>query len=343
MIKRRISRKIKVGKVAIGGNAPIAIQSMANTETADIKNTIAQVTRLEGAGCEIIRLAVKNLYDADAIKPIKRKVKIPVVADIHFDYRLALQAIKNGADKIRLNPGNLKDASEIKAVVSAAKDAHIPIRIGVNSGSINSDAVKAALKFIKLFEGMHFHDIIISLKSSDVVATIESYREISRLCDYPLHLGVTATGPYNTGIVKSSIGIGALLAEGIGDTIRVSLTADPVEEIKAARKILSSINLRRFGPEIISCPTCGRCKVDLIGIVNRLEKELSAFGPRFSAKKPITIAVMGCEVNGPGEAREADIGIAAGKGAGALFIKGKIVKRVEEKDFIKEILKNIKK
>ena len=362
MIKRRKTRQIRIGDMKVGGSAPISIQSMTNTDTANVEATISQIKRLEKAGCEIVRVAVKNLDDAGAIRLIKRKIKIPLVADIHFDYRLALKSIQSGADKIRLNPGNIRKKDEIGQVIKAAKRARIPIRIGVNSGSIHvspqsavhgpQSIVNSALKYIRLFESMEFRDIIISLKSSDVVSTVESYRQIAKRCDYPLHLGVTATGPYDSGIVKSSIGIGSLLLGGIGDTIRVSLTADPVNEVFAAKRILSSINLRRFGPDIISCPTCGRCQVDLIGIVSNLEKELyappSLFGLRrtsirytLNAKRPLTIAVMGCEVNGPGEAREADIGIAFGKGSGILFKKGKILKKVSEKTAISELLKLI--
>ncbi len=341
MIKRRKTRQIKVGGVRIGGGAPISIQSMAKVETADIGRAISEIKELQEAGCEIVRAAVKSFDDAAAIRKIKQAIKIPLVADIHFNYRLALKAIASGADKIRLNPGNIRNREEIAKVVKAARKARIPIRIGVNSGS-SSELVRPALGYIKLFEELEFRDIIISLKASDVISTVDAYREIAKRCDYPLHLGVTAAGPYDSGIVKSSIGIGALLLDGIGDTIRVSLTADPVEEVIAAKRILSSLNIKRFGPDIISCPTCGRCRVDLEGIVKGLERKLSAFSFQLSAKKPITIAVMGCEVNGPGEAREADIGIAAGKNAGLLFKKGKVIKRIKEKDFIKEIVKLLK-
>jgi (E)-4-hydroxy-3-methylbut-2-enyl-diphosphate synthase len=251
---------------------------------------------------------------------------------------LALKCIENGADKIRLNPGNIRKADEIGEVVRAAKSAKIPIRIGVNSGSTSEDFVQSAIRYVKIFEELDFRDIIISLKASDVPKTVEAYREISKLCDYPLHLGVTASGPYDLGIVKSSIGIGALLLDGIGDTIRVSLTADPVEEIIAAKRILSSLNIRKFGPDIISCPTCGRCQVDLVKIVNEMESKLSTLNSQLSTKEPLTIALMGCEVNGPGEAKEADIGIAFGKGSGMLFKKGKIVKKVSVGNAIKELL-----
>ena len=353
MIKRRRSRQIKVGRVKIGGSASISMQSMVKVETRDVSKVVSQIKALERCGCEIIRVAVKNLEDADAIKQIKRNIKIPLVADIHFDHRLALAAIENGADKIRLNPGNIKKRGDIETVIKAARSAKIPIRIGVNSGSVaksqshkvtgsQSDLlVKVALGYIKIFEDMNFRDIIISLKGSDVTGTVNAYKRIAELCDYPLHLGITASGPYNYGIVKSAIGIGALLLDGIGDTIRVSLTADPVEEVVAAKRILGSLGLRKFGPDIISCPTCGRCQVDLVKIVEQLEKMLSAIRYPLSAKSPVTIAMMGCEVNGPGEAKEADIGIAFGKNSGLLFKKGKIVKRVTVRDAIKELLKNI--
>ena len=337
MIKRRKTRQLSVGAVKIGGNSPVSIQSMTKVETSNVKAIVSEIKELEVSGCEIIRVAVKTIKDAEALKNIKRKINIPLVADIHFDYRLALKAIEGGADKIRLNPGNIRGRDEVTRVVKAAKKAKIPIRIGVNSGSASGDFVKSAISYIKLFEDLNFHDIIISLKASDVAKTVEAYRKISKLCDYPLHLGVTASGPYKYGIVKSSIGIGSLLLDGIGDTIRVSLTADPVEEVAAAKRILSSLSLRKFGPEIISCPTCGRCQVDLVKIVNAVEHE--ARSAKYDARKhPLTVAIMGCEVNGPGEAREADIGIAFGKGCGMLFKKGKFAKKVSAKDAITELL-----
>lgn len=338
MIKRKKTRQVRAGSVRIGGDAPISIQSMTKVETSRVRAVVSQIRNLEKCGCEIIRVAVKTRSDALAIKAIKKNIKIPLVADIHFDYRLALKAIESGADKIRLNPGNIKKREEIAQVVRAAKKAKIPIRIGVNSGSTSGDFVKSALSYIELFKGLDFHDIIISLKASDVAKTVEAYRKISKVCDYPLHLGVTASGPYEHGIVKSSIGIGSLLLDGIGDTIRVSLTADPVEEVIAAKRILSSLGLRRFGPEIISCPTCGRCQVDLKQIVDRLDNKLKAYSLKLTAKNPLTIAIMGCEVNGPGEAREADIGIAFGKGSGMLFRKGKIIKKVSVSNAVKELL-----
>ena len=355
MTKRRKTRLIRVGGVKVGGGAPVSIQSMTKVETANVSAVVSQIRRLEKCGCQIIRVAIKTVADARAIREIKRKIKIPLVADIHFDHRLALESIKNGVDKIRINPGNMRKRDEIKQIVKAARKAKISIRIGVNSGSIftnherriTNDAhiasalVNSAMKHIKLFESMNFRDIIISLKASDVAKTVEAYREISNLCDYPLHLGVTASGPYDIGIVKSSIGIGALLLDGIGDTIRVSLTADPVEEILAAKKILSSLNLRNFGPQILSCPTCGRCQIDLIGIVNKADNAIR--NTQYARRnKPLTIALMGCEVNGPGEAKEADIGIAFGKGSGMLFKKGEIVKKISAGDAVSKLLEEIK-
>ena len=354
MIDRKDTRQIRVGNVRIGGGAPVSIQSMTKVETSNVKAVVSQIKALEAAGCEIIRVAVKSEKDALAIKDIRKKINIPLVADIHFDYRLALKAIASGADKIRLNPGNINRYDEIGQVVSSAKKARIPIRIGVNSGSLPKGAwphpkrrlaplVGAAMRYIKLFEKLKFHDIIISLKASDVVTTIEAYREIAELCDYPMHLGVTASGPYDVGIVKSAIGIGSLLADGIGDTIRVSLTADPAEEVIAAKRILSSLNLRKFGPKILSCPTCGRCQVDLVGIVSQLDDRLKAYSLKLKAGKPLCIAIMGCEVNGPGEAMGADIGIAFGKGSGMLFRKGKILRKVAANKAVTEILKEIKR
>jgi (E)-4-hydroxy-3-methylbut-2-enyl-diphosphate synthase len=355
MITRRKTRQINVGGVKIGGSAPVSIQSMTKVDTSDVKAVVSEIKHLESLGCEIIRVAVRNISDAEAVRQIKRKIRIPLACDIHFDYRLALECIRNGADKIRLNPGNIKRREEIREIIRAAKRANIPIRIGVNSGSvfqksevrsqkseknISAELVNAAMKYIRIFEEMDFHDIIVSLKASDVATTVEAYRKIAKLCDYPLHLGVTAAGPYDSGIVKSSVGIGALLLDGIGDTIRVSLTARPAEEVVAAKRILGAVGLRHFGPEIVSCPTCGRCQVDLFKIVNAAENALRTTHDTIR-KSPLSIAIMGCEVNGPGEAKEADIGIAAGKKSGVLFIKGKIVRRIKEKNFVKEILKTL--
>ncbi|MFC1621720.1 flavodoxin-dependent (E)-4-hydroxy-3-methylbut-2-enyl-diphosphate synthase [Candidatus Omnitrophota bacterium] len=357
-----MTKQIKVGKVKIGKGAPVVIQSMAKTDTKDVRATVKQIRQLEKAGCEIVRVAVKDLQAADAIKKIKKRIKIPLVADIHFDHRLALLAIQNGADKIRLNPGNVYKEEQIIEVARTAKKNKVPIRIGINSGSLphfrsgagGSGAstpaplrkwgrlscvdrmVKSALDYIKILEKVGFYDIIVSLKASDVVTTIKAYREFSRKSEYPLHLGITAAGPVSTGLVKSSMGIGVLLLEGIGDTIRVSLTADPCEEVIAAKNILQALGLRNFGPEIISCPTCGRCQVDLQSLVADLGSRLKAQGSR-----DLKIAVMGCEVNGPGEAKDADIGIACGKKSGVIFKKGKVVKRVREEDAVKMLLRNI--
>lgn len=338
MILRRKTRQIKVGNVRIGGNAPVSIQSMTKVRTSDVKRVVAQIKELEGCGCEIIRVAIKDLDDARAVRDIKRKVNLPIVCDIHFNYRLALESIESGADKIRLNPGNIRKKEEIAQVVKAAKKARIPIRIGVNSGSFEgSRLVDGVVKYIKIFEDMDFRDIIISLKASDVTATVEAYKKMAAISDYPLHLGVTAAGPYDSGIVKSAIGIGALLLDGIGDTIRVSLTADPVEEVMAAKRILAAVGLKRFGPEIISCPTCGRCQVDLARIVKEFERAIHNTQCTIR-KRPFSIAIMGCEVNGPGEAKEADIGIAFGKDSGMIFKNGKILKKVPAKDVVKELL-----
>ncbi len=353
-----MTKQIKVGNVKIGGGAPISIQSMAKTDTRDVSATVRQIKELEKIGCEIVRVAVKDFEAASAIKRIKNRINIPLVADIHFDYRLAILAIENGADKIRLNPGNIYKEDEIREVIKSAKKRKIPIRVGMNSGSLpillrpdnyrdgvgqdgEDNMVKAALDYIKILERMNFYDIIVSLKASDVLSTIDACRLFSKRSRYPLHLGVTAAGPISTGVVKSSIGIGALLLDGIGDTIRVSLTGHPCEEVLAARNILQAINLRRFGPEIISCPTCGRCQVDLQSIVEDFEKSYQLSAISYQPKECPKIAIMGCEVNGPGEAKEADIGIACGKGSGVIFKNGKILKRVKENNIVKELIKTI--
>ena len=339
IIKRRKTRQISVGNVKIGNGAPVSIQSMAKTDTRDVKKTVSQINELEKSGCQIVRVAVKDIDAAKAIRHIKQNIKIPIVADIHFDYKLAVLAIQNKADKIRLNPGNITKKEEIELVIKTAKAHNVPIRIGINSGSIRGakEMTKSALEYIRLFEKLRFNDIIISLKGADVPQTVQAYRYISRKCDYPLHLGITAAGLPEDGIIKSAVGIGSLLLDGIGDTIRVSLTGDPVLEVEAAKQILNAAGLADFGPQIISCPTCGRCQVNLTKIVNELKEKLT------NKIDPIKIAVMGCEVNGPGEAKDADIGIAAGKNSGMLFKKGKPVARVAEKDFVKELLKEINK
>lgn len=357
-IIRRKTKEIKIGNVKIGANNPIAIQSMIKVNTRNVSSVIKQVRQLEKSGCEIIRIAVKDGAEAKALCDIKRKINIPLVADIHFDYKLALLAIKNGADKIRLNPGNIYKKDEVRRIVTAARYAKIPIRVGVNSGSIKRNEsrcgagepkaenamVQAAIEYIKMLEGFGFYDIVVSLKASSILETIGAYREFSLRSNYPLHLGVTATGPIQMGMIKSSMGIGTLLLEGIGDTFRVSLTAEPLEEVKVAKFILESLGLRRFGPEIISCPTCGRCEVDLIKIVKSLEQELSTVNCKFSSEnlQPLKVAVMGCVVNGPGEAKEADLGIAFGKGCGLLFKKGLPVRKVKENRAVGVILKKLK-
>jgi len=360
-MNRRKAKTIKIGDCLIGGNNPIAIQSMAKTKTADIERTLKQIKELENAGCQIVRLAIKDIPDARALKKIKPKINIPIVADIHFNWRLALEAIDNGADKIRLNPGNIYKKSEIKEIVSALKLARIPLRIGLNSGSVrdlNSKRLsmpdklaRAALDYIKTVEGFKFYDIVVSLKASTVLDTVEAYRKVSRLCDYPLHLGLTATGSSLQGTVKSAIAVGTLLLEGIGDTIRISLTDKPLQEVKAAKYILEALQLRNFGPQIISCPTCGRCEVDLLKIVRELENSLAYPVSRLSSStgkqanrqtgKPLKVAVMGCVVNGPGEARQADIGVAFGKNEGLLFKDGKPVKKVSFNRCVDTLLKEL--
>lgn len=343
---RRRSKLLKIGNISMGGDSNIIIQSMTNTNTADIKATITQINELEKAGCQLVRVTVNNLKAAEAIKEIKKEINIPLVADIHFDYKLALIAIENGIDKLRINPGNIGYDENVEKVVLAAKEKKIPIRIGVNSGSIEKEIlekyekpctealVESAMYHVKLLEKFGFYDIVISLKSSNVRMMIDAYRKISELTDYPLHLGVTEAGTKFQGTVKSAIGIGSLLIDGIGDTMRVSLTENPVEEIKVAKEILKVLDLSDEGVEIISCPTCGRTEIDLINLAKQVEKEFE------DEKRKFSIAVMGCVVNGPGEAKEADYGIAAGRGTGILFKKGEIVKKVSEKDLLEE-LKNL--
>lgn len=347
-IKRRKSRKIFVGNVAIGGNSPITIQSMTSTDTKDVNATVRQIKALERAGVEIIRVAVLDSAAALAISKIKKKINIPLVADIHFDYRLALLAIENGADKIRLNPGNIGKAQQIEAVLKAARAKKVPIRIGLNSGSVKrtkknivDDMIAAALSYEKIFKKFNFKDMIFSFKTHDVLSTIEAYRKFAKLTDAPLHLGVTASGLEASGLVKSSIGIGALLLEGIGDTLRVSLTADSVKEVIAGKNILSALGLRSSGIEIISCPTCGRCMIDLIKLVEQAVKAFEPLQKKFADKK-LRVALMGCIVNGPGEAKEADIGIAWGGKSGILFKKGKKIKNIDKKTLIKTLVAEVK-
>lgn len=343
----RESKIIKVGNLTIGGGSEIIIQSMTNTPTADVEKTVTQIKKLQDEGCQLVRVTVNTEEAAKKIKEIKEQIDIPLVADIHFDYRLAILAMENGIDKLRINPGNIGSDEKVELVVKKAIEKKVPIRIGVNSGSLEKGIlekygkptadgmVESALYHMRLLERFGFTDIVISLKSSNVKMMIEAYRKLSKLCNYPLHLGVTEAGTAFQGTVKSAIGIGTLLIDGIGDTIRVSLTEDPVEEIKVAKEILKVLGLREVGVEIISCPTCGRTEIDLIGLAHQVEKEFEKMD------KKIKIAVMGCVVNGPGEAKEADYGVAGGKGVGVLFKKGKIVKQVGEKDILKELKKMI--
>ena len=347
-IKRRETRQITVGKVKIGGSAPIAVQSMTNTPTQDIAATVAQIKRLQDAGCEIVRVAVPDQEAAAAIAAIKAQIAIPLIADIHFDYRLAVAAAKSGADGLRLNPGNIGGVQKVKAVVACAKDLDIPIRIGVNSGSLEKDIIKkyngvtpagmveSGLRHVEMLKSLDFHQIKISLKASDVQRTVAAYRLMSAKTDLPLHVGVTEAGALYPGIVKSALGIGMLLAEGIGDTIRVSLTRDPVEEVRVAFEILRALGIRQRGPEIIACPTCGRCNIDLFDIVERVEKAL------MTTAEPLKIAIMGCVVNGPGEAKEVDIGIAGGDGSGVLFRKGKVVKKFAQDKLVDVLLHEVR-
>lgn len=346
-MKRRYSRQIHIGPVAIGGGAPISVQSMTNTKTSDTASTVAQINALVDAGCDIVRLAVPDMEAAKNLGNIIEKVSVPLVADIHFDYRLALEAINQGISALRLNPGNIGGADKVRAVAKAAKAKNIPIRIGVNAGSldkvllekygrITAEALaESALQHVKLLEEQDFHDIKISLKAHDVPLTLATYRLMADMTDYPLHLGITEAGTPTSGIIKSAVGIGALLAEGIGDTIRISLTGDPVVEVKTANEILKALGLKEYGPTLISCPTCGRTAIDLPKIAHEVEARLQAI------TKPISVAVMGCVVNGPGEAREADVGIAGGKGEGLVFRKGEILRRVPESELVAELFKEI--
>ncbi|MBU0545431.1 MAG: flavodoxin-dependent (E)-4-hydroxy-3-methylbut-2-enyl-diphosphate synthase [Proteobacteria bacterium] len=348
-IKRKKTRQISVGGVKVGGMAPISVQSMTNTFTSDTNATVAQIKRLEDAGCEIIRVAVPDLSSAAAISAIKKQISIPLIADIHFDYCLAIASAKAGADGLRINPGNIGTAAKIKKVVDCAKDLNIPIRIGVNSGSLEKDMLKkyngatpeamveSAIRHIDKLRSLDFHEIKISIKASDVFRTMEAYRLLSKKTDLPLHVGVTEAGALFPGIVKSALGIGMLLAEGIGDTIRVSLTRDPVEEVRTGYEILKALDIRKRGPEIISCPTCGRCNINLFDIVERVEKAL------LSNPVYVKLAVMGCIVNGPGEAKEADIGVAGGDGTGILFKKGKVVKKFPQEMLVDILLEEVAK
>jgi len=348
-IQRKQTKKIKVGDIFLGGDSPISVQSMTNTDTRDVKATVEQIKRLEEEGCRIIRVAVPDLRSAEAISEIKKGIKIPLVADIHFDYRLALECMKNGADKIRLNPGNIGGQDKVRLVARMAKELQIPIRIGVNSGSVEKSIiekyggvtpqgmVESALNHAALLEAADFGDIAISIKASSVPMTIAAYRLLSKETSYPLHVGVTEAGTIYKGTIKSSVGIGCLLAEGIGDTIRVSLTGDPVEEVRAGKQILKSLGLLKEGVEVVSCPTCGRTRVDLIGIVNEIEPVLDKLD------KDIKVAIMGCAVNGPGEAKDADIGIAGGVNEVLLFKKGQIIRKIPQEKAVQELIEEISK
>lgn len=345
--KRRPTRQIHIGKVAIGGGAPISVQSMTNTKTTDTEATVAQIRALQAAGCDIVRLAVPDMEAAKNLGNILRQVTVPLVADIHFDYKLALEAIRQGIHALRLNPGNIGGEEKVKAVVEAAKEAGIPIRIGVNAGSLDKKILKkyggvtpealveSAMEHVRILEALDFHDMKISLKAHDVPLTIAAYRLMSQTVDYPLHLGITEAGTVNTGIIKSAVGIGALLAEGIGDTFRISLTGDPVVEVRVANEILKSLGLKEYGPTLVACPTCGRTSIDLPAIAAQVEEKLR------DIEDPIEVAVMGCVVNGPGEARGADVGIAGGNGEGLIFRKGEIVRKVPEADLVNELFQEI--
>ncbi|EKE22034.1 MAG: hypothetical protein ACD_7C00077G0013 [uncultured bacterium] len=350
MIKRKKTRKIKVGNVFIGGDAPVAIQSMCNTDTRDVEATVAQIKKLIQAGCEIIRVAVPDMEAARAIGEIKKQINIPIVADIHFSAEYALEAINQGIDKLRINPANIGSKEKIKMLVAACKEKNIPIRIGINGGSIEKSIlekyngevtpegmVESAMENIKLLEENDFFDIAISLKANDVERTVEAYRLLSKKVDYPLHIGITEAGTIFRGTVVSAVGFGIILYDGIGDTIRVSLTADPVEEIKVAWEILKSLGLRKRGISVTSCPTCGRTQIDIIKLANEVERLLAG------KEKDIRVAVMGCVVNGPGEAREADLAIVGGRGVGLIVKKGEIIKKVDEKDLLEEFMKEIEK
>ena len=344
---RKQKRIVNIGGVKIGGDNPVAIQSMCNTDTRDVKATVNQIHELENAGCEIIRVAVPDMVAAKAVADIKKQIHIPLVVDIHFDYRLALECMKNGADKVRINPGNIGDRDRVKQVVEMAKEREIPIRIGVNGGSlerellqkyggVTADAlVESAMGHVAILDELNFNNVVVSIKISDVPKMLCAYRKFNVISDIPLHIGLTESGTLLGGTVKSAVGIGALLAEGIGDTMRVSLTANPVEEIYAAYDIQKVLGMRKTGAEIVSCPTCGRTQLDLISIANEVEKRAA------NIDKPIKIAVMGCAVNGPGEAREADIGIAGGKGEGLIFKKGEIIKKVPQDRLVDELMKEI--
>lgn len=339
-MNRKITKEVHIGNKVIGGNNPILIQSMTNTKTENVEATVEQINRLEQAGCDIIRCAVPTMEAANALAEIKKQIDIPLVADIHFDYKLAIAAMENGADKIRINPGNIGSADRVKAVINVAKERNIPIRVGVNSGSLEKDLVEkyhgvtaegiveSALDKVKLIEDMGYDNLVISIKSSDVMMCVKAHELISKQTDYPLHVGITESGTIISGNIKSSIGLGLILGQGIGDTIRVSLTGDPLEEIKSAKLILKTLGLRKGGIEIVSCPTCGRTQIDLIGLANKVENLVTSY------PLDIKVAVMGCVVNGPGEAKEADLGVAGGKGEGLIIKHGEVFKKVPEDELL---------
>ena len=347
MNPRRVSKPIQIGRVTVGGGAPIVVQSMTKTDTSDVMSTIEQIKELEDCGCELVRVAVPDAEAAEAISAIKKGVSTPIIADIHFDYRLALMALKAGCDGLRLNPGNISQPEKVKAVAYAAKERSVPIRIGVNAGSlpksknpeltIAEQMVEAALEQIRLLESLDFDLIKVSLKAFDVPTTIEAYQSIAQKISYPLHIGITEAGPPRTGIIRSTVGISTLLYQGIGDTIRVSLSAHPREEVIAGYEILKSLNLRQHGPILVSCPSCGRAEVDIIKLAQAVEEKL------LKIDKPLKVAVMGCVVNGPGEAKDADIGIACGKGRAVLFKKGKKIKTIKEKDFVVALMAEVER
>lgn len=348
-LERKKTRQIHIGPVAIGGGAPVSVQSMTNTKTTDTEATLAQIRALTAAGCDIVRLAVPDMDAARNLKNILPKSPVPLVADIHFDYHLALEAIRQGIHGLRLNPGNIGGEENVRKVVEAAKAAGIPIRIGVNAGSLDKKLlekyggvtaealVESALQHVRILEAQGFYDMKISLKAHDVPLTLAAYRLMSEKVEYPLHLGITEAGTAKTGVIKSAVGIGALLAEGIGDTIRISLTGDPVVEVRVANEILKSLGLKEYGPTLVACPTCGRTSIDLPAIAAEVEKKLAGI------TEPIEVAVMGCVVNGPGEARGADVGIAGGKGEGLVFRKGEIIRKVPESELVPELFKEIDK
>ncbi|MDD5464460.1 MAG: flavodoxin-dependent (E)-4-hydroxy-3-methylbut-2-enyl-diphosphate synthase [Candidatus Moranbacteria bacterium] len=349
-MKRKKTRKIKIGNMFIGGNAPVAIQSMCTTDTRNVKATVKQIRQLQMAGCEIIRVAVPDMIAAKALGEIKKQISIPLVADIHFSAEFAMEAMRQGIDKLRINPGNIGNEEKIKMVVLEAKKRKIPIRIGVNGGSLEKDIlekyngkvtakamVESAMRHIKILEKYNFKDIIVSMKASDIERTIEAYRLLSKKVDYPLHIGITEAGTIFRGTIVSSIGLGILLNEGIGDTMRVSLTANPVEEIKVGWEICKSLGVRKRGITVTSCPTCGRTEINLIALAGKVEKALEGI------EKDIHVAVMGCVVNGPGEAREADLAIVGGKGVGLIMKKGEIIRKIDEKDLLEEFIKEVKK